>query len=162
MSKIIELETERLVNRAVHSMAVIVIILFAFHFARLAGFSTGSVSIAMLAAVLALGSLGLKRTISVDADRLHVSRSVSLFSIPLVTKRTDLSGIAWSGVRSDLPDLVVEAGTPADETVEVLRFRNAWGRREKDAIDACARLALALRIEDRGYGDSGPGPAESV
>jgi len=157
MKHIVELPGPAIVNRAVHSMAVIVAILFAFHFARLAGFSATAVSVALLVALAALGSFGLRRTVSVDTDARCVTRAVTLFSVPIRTRRMALPGIAWSGVRSDLPDLVVEAGTAADETVEILRFRNAYGSRESEATDACSRLAGALQIEDRGY----YGPAES-
>lgn len=150
MKHIVELPGPAIVNRAVHTMAVIVIVLFAFHFARLSGFSLAAIGLAALVAILAAGSFGLRRSISVNTNTRHVERAVTLFSFPLHIQRTNLAGITWSGVRSDLPDLVVEVGTPADETAEVLRFRSAYGK-EKDAIDACTKLAEALNIEDRGY-----------
>ena len=156
MKHIVELPGPAIVNRAVHSMAVIVVILFAFHFARLASFSTAAVSGALLVALAALGSLGLRRSVFVDAEARCVTRAVTIFAMPIHTSRTKLAGITWTGVRSDLPDLVVEAGTAQDETVEILRFRNAYGLRESEATGACTRLAQALQIEDRGYGGEAP------
>lgn len=152
MKHVIELPGPVIVNRAVHTMAVIVTVLFAFHFARLSGFAPAPVAVALAVALLATGSLGLKRTVALEsmaADSRRLVTVVKLLSIPLTTKQTDLSSAAWAAVRADLPDLVVEVGTPADETVEIVRFRNAYGSREGEAAAACASVAAALHIEDR-------------
>lgn len=151
MKHIVELPGPTIVNRPVHSMAVIVIILFAFHFARLAGFTAGAVSAALLVAVVAACSFGLRRSVSVDTTARTVKQTVTVFSITLHSRRMDLAAAAWAGVRSDLPDLVVEAGTSADDTIEILRFRNAYGRKESEVRAACSQLAAALQIEDRGH-----------
>jgi len=151
MKHIVQVPAPAIVNRAVHSMAVIVVILFAFHFARLSGFTVGAVAIALLVALVAAGSLALRRTISIDAERQCIATSVTLLSIPLHKRTETLPGMAWAGVRSDLPDLVVEVGTLADEAVEILRFRNAFGAREKEVSEACSALARSLGLEDRGY-----------
>lgn len=136
-------------NRAVHSMVVIVVILFAFHFARLSGFSAGAMAIAALVALLASVSLALRRTVSIDTDQQRIDITVSLFSIRLHTRTEALPGMAWVGVRSDLPDLVVEVGTPADNAVEILRFKNAFGGRENEVSESCSALARALGLEHR-------------
>jgi hypothetical protein len=149
MKHIVQVPAPAIVNRAVHSMVVIVVILFAFHFARLAGFTAGSMALAFFAALVAAGSLALRRTIAIDAEQQSIITTVTLLSIPLHTRREALPGMAWAGVRTDLPDLVVEVGTPADEAVEILRFRNAFGAREKEVSEACSALARALGLEDR-------------
>ncbi|OWW21737.1 hypothetical protein [Noviherbaspirillum denitrificans] len=151
MKHVVQLPGPAIVNRAVHTMVVMVVALFAFHFARLAGFSAAAVAGAMLAVLVALASLGLRRMVSVDAGAQQVVTTVTLFSIPLREHNDPLPGMAWAGVRSDLPDLVVEVGTPSGEAVEVQRFRNAYGHRESEAIAACSKLAQALHMEDRGY-----------
>lgn len=158
MKTIVELPGPAVVNRAVHTMAVIVIILFAFHFARLSGFSGTATSIAVLVSLLAAGSFALRRTISVDREAGHITRTITAFSVPLYARHLALPGMAWCGLRSDLPDVVVEVGLADGHAVEVLRFRNAYGRNEADAAQACSRLADALQIEDRGYGAQ-PAPA---
>ena len=151
MKHIVQLPGPAIVNRAVHTMVVIVVALFAFHFTRLAEFSATAVAGALLAVLAALASLGLRRMVSVDADAQQVVTTVTLFSFPLRKHSEPLPGMAWAGVRSDLPDLVVEVGTPAGEAVEVQRFRNAYGNRESEAVAACSKLAQALQMEDRGY-----------
>lgn len=149
MKHIVQVPAPAIVNRAVHSMAVIVAVLFAFHFARLSGFSAGAVAIALLAALFAAASLALRRTISIDRGQQCIVTTVTLLSLPLHVRKEALPGMAWAGVRRDLPDLVVEVGTPADEAVEVLRFRNAFGAREKEVSEACSALARSLGLEDR-------------
>jgi hypothetical protein len=149
MKQRIELPGPVIVNRAVHTMAVIVIVLFAFHFARLSGFALTPVIVALVVALVAAASLGLKRSVTLEPETRRLVTTVNAFSIPLSTTRTDLSSATWTAVRADLPDLVVEAGTPADETVEIVRFRNAFGNREGEAAATCASVAAALQIEDR-------------
>ena len=151
MKHVVELPGPAIVNRAVHSMAVIVIILFASHFARLSGFSAAATAIAALVALAAACTFALRRSVSVDSDAQTITTTITGFSMPLRTRREHLPGMAWCGVRSDLPDLVVEVGNPEENAVEVLRFRNAYGSREKEVADACTRLAAALQIEDRGH-----------
>ena len=150
MKHIVQVPGPAIVNRAVHTMAVIVVILFSFHFARLSGFSAGAMIIAFIVALVAAGSLALRRTVCVDAEQQRIDTTVTLLSIPLHMRSVALPGMAWAGVRSDLPDLVVEVGTPADEAVEILRFRNAFASRETEATEACSTLARALGMEDRG------------
>lgn len=150
MQHIVQLPGPAFINRAVHFMAVIVVILFAFHFARLAGFTAGAILAAAAVALAAAASMGLRRQISVDASAQRVTTTVMLLSIPLHTRITALPGMAWAGVRRDLPDLVVDVGSTSGEAVEVLRFRNAYGAGEDMAADACSRLARALQLEDRG------------
>lgn len=154
MKHIVQVHAPAIVNRAVHSMAVIVVILFAFHFARLSGFAVGAVAIAILVALIAGGTFALRRTISIDTEKQTVDTTVALFSVPLHVHAEALPGMAWVGVRSDLPDLVVEVGTPADEVVEIQRFRNAYGAREREVSQACSALARALGLEDRSHGGS--------
>jgi hypothetical protein len=149
MKHVIELPGPFIVNRAVHTMAVIVIILFAFHFARLSGFAVLPVAIALAVALAAAGSLALRKTAALESDARRLVTTTRIFSFPLRSAQTDLSSVTWAAVRADLPDLVVEVGTPADETVEIVRFRNAYGSREGEAAAACASIASALRIEDR-------------
>lgn len=151
MKHTVQVPGPAIVNRAVHSMAVIVIILFAFHFSRLSEFSAGSVATAILVALIAVASLALRRTITVDTERQGVVTTVTLLSIPLRKRTVALPGMAWAGVRSDLPDLVVEVGTSADYAVEILRFRNAFGVREGEVSEACSSLARTLGLQDRGY-----------
>lgn len=151
MKHIVQVPGPAIVNRAVHSMAVIVVVLFAFHFARLSGFAAGALAIAVLVAVIAAGSLALRRTISIDTEQQRIATTVTLFSIPLHVRTEALPGMAWVGVRSDLPDLVVEVGTPADEVVEIQRFRNAYGAREREVSETCSALARALGLEDKGH-----------
>ncbi|WP_420473556.1 hypothetical protein [Noviherbaspirillum sp. ST9] len=149
MKHIVQVPGPAIVNRAVHGMVVIVVILFAFHFARLSGFAASAVAIALLVAMLAILSAALRRTVSIDSEQHRIDTTVSLLSIPLHTRTETLPGMAWVGVRSDLPDLVVEVGTPADESVEVLRFRNGFGARENEVSQSCLALAKALGLECR-------------
>ena len=138
-----------IVNRAVHTMAVIVTVLFAFHFARLSGFAAVPAVIALVVALAATGSLALRKTRTLEPGMTRLVTTTRLFSFPLRSTQTDLSSATWATVRADLPDLVVEVGTPADETVEIVRFRNAYGSGEGKAAAACASVAAALRIENR-------------
>lgn len=151
MKHLVQVPGPAIVNRAVHSMAVIVVVLFAFHFARLLDFAGIAVATALLVAMIAAGSLALRRSISVDTEKQTIDTTVTLFSIPLHVRTEALPGMAWVGVRSDLPDLVVEVGTPADEAVEILRFRNAFGAREREVLETCSALARALALEDKGH-----------
>lgn len=155
MKNVIELPGPVIVNRAVHSMAVIVIVLFAFHFARLSGFTPKGIAVALAVAALAAASLALKRTVEIDPGARRIVKSVRIGKLALGSTWIDVTGISWSAVRVDLPDLVVEAGNPAYETIEILRFRNAFGGRETQAAAASKTLAEALRIEDRGMGAIG-------
>lgn len=158
MKHIVQIPGPAIVNRAVHSMAVIVVILFAFHFARLSGFAAGTVAVAILVALIATGTFALRRSISIDTEQQRVDTTVMLFSLPLHVHKEALPGMAWVGVRSDLPDLVVELGTPADEVVEIQRFRNAFGAREREVSETCSALARALGLEDKGHdGSAVPG-----
>ncbi|HZW20724.1 hypothetical protein [Noviherbaspirillum sp.] len=150
MKHVLPLPGPAVVNRAVHSMAVIVIILFAFHFARLSGFSGAAVAVAVLVSLVAAASFGLRRTISVDKEEGCITRTLWVFSVPLRTRRRVLAGIAWCGVREDLPDLVIEVGSPDGDAEEVLRFRNGYGNRESEARAACSALAEALGINYEG------------
>jgi hypothetical protein len=84
-----------------------------------------------------------------------------MFSIPLHVRTEALPGMAWVGVRSDLPDLVIELGTHADEAVEILRFRNAFGAREREVSEVCSTLARTLGLKDRGHGDA-PAPRQAL
>ena len=149
MKHILALPGPAVVNRAVHSMVVIVVILFAFHFARLAEFTSAAVAVAVLVSLVAVASFGLRRTVSVDKEARCVTRTLWVFSVPLRTRRTVLAGIAWCGVREDLPDLVLEVGSADGDPAEVLRFRNGYGNRESEAEGACSTLAAALGIEER-------------
>ncbi len=150
MKHVIELPGPFIVNRAVHTMAVIVTVLFAFHFARLSGFGVLQVAIALGVALVAAGSLALRKTSTLESEPRRLVSTVRAFSLPLKTTQTDLSSAAWAAVRADLPDLIVEVGTMSDETIEIVRFRNAYGSKEGEAAAACTSIASALRIEDRG------------
>jgi len=162
MKHVVELPGSAIVNRAVHTMAVIVIILFAFHFARLSGFSASAVAIAALISLVAAASSGLRRVIAVDSGTRRITSTVAAFSLPLRTRHLDLPGMAWCAVRRDLPDLVVEAGNAAGETVEVFRFRNGYGSGESMADAACVRLAAALQVPVRKADEQRVSPHEHI
>ena len=94
MKHIVELPAPAMINRPVHSMAVIVVVLFAFHFARLAGFSAGAITLALIAAVLAGASLGLRRALVIDSASHSITNTVTFFSVPVRWHRIELPGMA--------------------------------------------------------------------
>jgi len=150
MKPLLALSAPIFANRAIHSMGVIVIALFAFHFARLSGFTPVSVAIALVVAAVAAASLGLSSATVVQPDDPRLSKTVSLFSVPLLRKPIALQGRAWTQVRPELPDLVVEIESADGSAIEIARLKNGYGGKESQAASLARDIATILGIEDHG------------
>ncbi len=151
MKPALELSNPVIANRPIHGMGVIVIVLFLFHFARLSGYALWPVIAGLFFGLLSVASLYFRSTLVVQSSAPHLSRSWALLTIPLFKKQIDLSDAAWSQARLDLPDLVVEVGTRTGATIEIVRFKNAYGRKVPEVARLSTRVAEILHVEDRGY-----------